>query len=83
MFCLLLYKGSGEKSIGMPHFHEALKRVQPSCLRSSIGLTDYKPISWEQIGGLDDVKLKLKQVLNLLSFHFWTYKMYFVSCFHF
>lgn len=53
------------KAMEMHHFYEALKKVQPSCLRSSIGLTDYKPITWEQIGGLDDVKLKLKQVFNL------------------
>ncbi|XP_041917553.1 spermatogenesis-associated protein 5-like protein 1 [Alosa sapidissima] len=52
------------KAIEMQHFHEALKTVQPSCLRSSIGLTDYKPITWEQIGGLDDVKLKLKQSIE-------------------
>lgn len=46
----------------MQHFLRALRHVQPSCLRSSIGATDFKPISWEQIGGLEDVKLKLKQV---------------------
>ncbi|XP_028811924.1 ATPase family gene 2 protein homolog B [Denticeps clupeoides] len=51
----------GEKRIEMHHFHEALKRVQPSCLRSSIGLTDYRPVSWDKIGGLEDVKLKIKQ----------------------
>ncbi|KAL2088904.1 hypothetical protein ACEWY4_015803 [Coilia grayii] len=57
-------EGSDGKAIEMHHFHEALKRVQPSCLRSSIGLTDYKPVSWEQIGGLADVKLKLKQSIE-------------------
>ncbi|XP_063044429.1 spermatogenesis-associated protein 5-like protein 1 [Engraulis encrasicolus] len=57
-------EGCDGKAIEMQHFHEALKRVQPSCLRSSIGLTDYKPVTWEQIGGLDDVKLKLKQSIE-------------------
>ena len=43
-------------------FLEAFKKIQPSSLRSVIGLTDIKPVGWEQIGGLEDVKLKLKQV---------------------
>lgn len=47
----------------MKHFYEALKAVGPSCLRSSLGRTDLTPVSWEQIGGLDDVKLKLIQVV--------------------
>ncbi|XP_012865422.1 PREDICTED: spermatogenesis-associated protein 5-like protein 1 [Dipodomys ordii] len=42
-------------------FLEAFKMIQPSSYRSVIGLTDIKPVSWEQIGGLEDVKLKLKQ----------------------
>lgn len=55
---------SQSQKIDMKHFLEALKKVQPSCLRSSIGLTDFKPISWDQIGGLEDVKLKLKQSIE-------------------
>lgn len=43
-------------------FLDALKKIQPSSFRSSIGLMDIKPVAWEQIGGLEDVKLKLKQV---------------------
>lgn len=46
----------------MSHFHEALKLVRPSCLRSSVGRTELSPVSWEQIGGLDEVKVKLRQV---------------------
>ena len=46
----------------MSHFQQALKTVLPSCLRSSLGRTDLSPVSWEQIGGLQDVKLKLIQV---------------------
>lgn len=51
----------------MKHFHEALKSVRPSCLRSSMGRTELSPVTWEQIGGLDDVKLKLRQVANWVA----------------
>lgn len=62
--CLVVgcMQGSGEQAVGMKHFHEALKLVRPSCLRSSLGRTELSPVSWEQIGGLDEIKLKLKQV---------------------
>ncbi|XP_023669804.2 ATPase family gene 2 protein homolog B [Paramormyrops kingsleyae] len=57
-------QGADSYSIDMQHFLEALKKVQPSCLRSSIGLTEFKPLSWDQIGGLEDVKLKMKQSIE-------------------
>ncbi|XP_044041362.1 spermatogenesis-associated protein 5-like protein 1 isoform X1 [Siniperca chuatsi] len=57
-------KGSGEQAVGMKHFQEALKSVRPSCLRSSLGRTELSPMSWEQIGGLDEVKLKLRQSIE-------------------
>ncbi|XP_026176200.1 ATPase family gene 2 protein homolog B [Mastacembelus armatus] len=57
-------QGSGEQVVGMKHFQEALKSVSPSCLRSSLGRTDLSPVSWEQIGGLDEVKLKLRQSIE-------------------
>lgn len=60
----LCLQGSGEKLVSMHHFQEALKVVRPSCLRSSLGRTELSPVSWEQIGGLDDVKLKLRQVFK-------------------
>eukprot|EP00066_Takifugu_rubripes_P019031 XP_011608297.1 PREDICTED: spermatogenesis-associated protein 5-like protein 1 [Takifugu rubripes] len=50
-----------EQTIGMKHFQEALKVVLPSCLRGSLGRTELSPVSWEQIGGLDEVKFKLRQ----------------------
>ena len=55
-------QGSGQQAVSVKHFHEALKSVRPSCLRGSLGRTDLSPVSWEQIGGLDEIKLKLKQV---------------------
>ncbi|KAM7405864.1 hypothetical protein PAMP_000283 [Pampus punctatissimus] len=57
-------KDSGEQAVSMKHFHEALKSVRPSCLRSSLGRTELSPVSWEQIGGLDEIKLKLRQSIE-------------------
>ncbi|XP_061889932.1 ATPase family gene 2 protein homolog B-like [Entelurus aequoreus] len=57
-------KGSGEQVVGMKHFLEALKLVQPSCLRSSLGRTDISPVTWDQIGGLEEIKLKLRQSIE-------------------
>ncbi|XP_008274290.1 ATPase family gene 2 protein homolog B [Stegastes partitus] len=57
-------KDSGEQAMGMKHFLEALKSVRPSCLRSSLGRTELSPVTWEQIGGLDEVKLKLRQSIE-------------------
>uniref|UniRef100_A0A3P9LJ51 Spermatogenesis associated 5-like 1 n=1 Tax=Oryzias latipes TaxID=8090 RepID=A0A3P9LJ51_ORYLA len=57
-------KGSAEQKVVMRHFEEALKVVSPSCLRSSLGRTDLPRVLWEHIGGLDEVKLKLKQSIE-------------------
>ncbi|XP_068266350.1 uncharacterized protein [Nyctibius grandis] len=54
-------KDSTEMVINIADFQEAFKKIQPSSFRSAIGLTECKPVTWEQIGGLEDVKLKLKQ----------------------
>lgn len=62
---LVVLQSLGEQTIGMKHFQEALKVVLPSCLRSSLGRTELSPVSWDQIGGLDEVKLKLQQVMNI------------------
>lgn len=50
--------------INMADFQEAFKKIQPSSFRSAVGLTECKPVTWEQIGGLEDVKLKLKQSIE-------------------
>ncbi|XP_031162233.1 spermatogenesis-associated protein 5-like protein 1 isoform X1 [Sander lucioperca] len=57
-------KSLGEQALGMKHFQEALKAVRPSCLRSSLGRTELASVSWEQIGGLEEVKLKLRQSIE-------------------
>ncbi|XP_008942367.1 PREDICTED: spermatogenesis-associated protein 5-like protein 1, partial [Merops nubicus] len=55
---------SAETVINTADFQEAFKKIQPSSFRSAIGLTECKPVTWEQIGGLEDVKLKLKQSIE-------------------
>ncbi|KAM9181791.1 ATPase family gene 2 protein homolog B [Mergus octosetaceus] len=55
---------STEMVINMANFQEAFKKIQPSSFRSVIGLKECKPVTWEQIGGLEDVKLKLKQCIE-------------------
>uniref|UniRef100_A0A8C7SHM5 AFG2 AAA ATPase homolog B n=1 Tax=Oncorhynchus mykiss TaxID=8022 RepID=A0A8C7SHM5_ONCMY len=51
-------------AITMEHFLSALKTVRPSCLRGSLGRTDLPAVSWEQIGGLEEVKVKLQQSIE-------------------
>ncbi|NXS30856.1 SPA5L protein, partial [Pomatostomus ruficeps] len=50
--------------INMGDFQEAFKKIQPSSFRSAVGLAECTPVTWEQIGGLEDVKLKLKQSIE-------------------
>lgn len=56
-----------ETMINMGDFQEAFKKIRPSSFRSAVGLTECKPVTWEQIGGLEDVKLKLKQVMYSIN----------------
>ncbi|XP_060780285.1 spermatogenesis-associated protein 5-like protein 1 isoform X2 [Neoarius graeffei] len=53
--------GVEDDKVRMEHFVKALRLVPPSCLRSSVGVAEFKPVSWEQIGGLEEVKNKLRQ----------------------
>ncbi|XP_075064050.1 ATPase family gene 2 protein homolog B isoform X2 [Mixophyes fleayi] len=46
------------------HFYEAFKKIRPASARSAIGQVEFKPIYWEQIGGLEDIKLLLKQSIK-------------------
>ncbi|KAM5235210.1 ATPase family gene 2 protein homolog B isoform 2-T2 [Ctenodactylus gundi] len=59
----LLHSGKNQDNpvIEETDFQEAFKKIQPSSLRSAIGLMDVKPLGWDQIGGLEGVKQKLKQ----------------------
>ncbi|XP_075860436.1 ATPase family gene 2 protein homolog B isoform X2 [Microcebus murinus] len=57
-------KNQDNPMIDETDFLESFKKIQPSSFRSVIGLMDIKPVGWEQIGGLEDVKLKLKQSIE-------------------
>ncbi|XP_032153455.1 spermatogenesis-associated protein 5-like protein 1 isoform X2 [Sapajus apella] len=57
-------KNQDNPMIDETDFLEAFKNIQPSSFRSVIGLMDIKPVDWEQIGGLEDVKLKLQQIFR-------------------
>ncbi|XP_053573426.1 ribosome biogenesis protein SPATA5L1 [Bombina bombina] len=46
------------------HFYEAFKKICPTSVRSSIGQVELKPIYWDQIGGLEDIKLQLQQSIE-------------------
>ncbi|XP_073424577.1 ATPase family gene 2 protein homolog B isoform X2 [Dendrobates tinctorius] len=46
------------------HFFEAFKKIQPTAARSAVGQVDFKPVSWDQIGGLEDIKLLLQQSIE-------------------
>ncbi|KAI5607839.1 spermatogenesis-associated protein 5-like protein 1 [Silurus asotus] len=47
--------------VRMEHFVKAMRMIAPSCLRSSVGVAEFTPVNWERIGGLEEVKLKLRQ----------------------
>uniref|UniRef100_F7D7X1 ATPase family gene 2 protein homolog B n=1 Tax=Ornithorhynchus anatinus TaxID=9258 RepID=F7D7X1_ORNAN len=59
----VLHRGrsSADPEVNMADFLEAFKKIRPSSFRSALGLVDFKPVHWDEIGGLEDVKLKLKQ----------------------
>nr|XP_028562244.1 spermatogenesis-associated protein 5-like protein 1 [Podarcis muralis] len=61
-----VFRASSESidTVHMSDFHEALKKIRPSSVRSGVGLADFRPVTWDQIGGLEDVKLKLKQSIE-------------------
>ncbi|HLG11910.1 MAG TPA: CDC48 family AAA ATPase [Dehalococcoidia bacterium] len=48
--------------VKMSDFLEALKEVEPSALREVF--TEIPDVSWEQVGGLDEAKQMLKQVIE-------------------
>ncbi|XP_033109540.1 spermatogenesis-associated protein 5-like protein 1 isoform X2 [Anneissia japonica] len=45
-------------------FQQALASITPSTQRQTTWKVDLRPVSWDEIGGLDDVKIKLKQDLE-------------------
>ena len=49
----------------MVHFLSALRTMGPSTQRGSDARIDVRPINWQKIGGLDHVKMKIKQVNSI------------------
>ena len=49
-------------SVNKQDFREALKEVQPSAMREV--LVEVPNVSWEDVGGLEDVKRKLKEAIE-------------------
>jgi transitional endoplasmic reticulum ATPase len=48
-----------ELEVGMENFFEALKEVEPSAIREVF--VEIPEVRWEDVGGLDDIKQKLKE----------------------
>jgi SpoVK/Ycf46/Vps4 family AAA+-type ATPase len=46
----------------MGDFLTAVRKICPSTQRGSDILVDYKPVLWDDIGGLEEVKVKIQQV---------------------
>jgi len=59
---LIFFKFQAVVQVTVKHFKTALHNIIPSTQRSSDMLVDYKPIKWQEIGGLEEVKIRLKQV---------------------
>lgn len=64
----------------MADFQLALCHIVPSMYRGLEGMVDFNSVSWEDIGGLQDVKQALKQVqLCFVMFNYF-YRVLVVSC---
>ena len=48
--------------VTMADFQLALCHIVPSTYRGLEGVVELRPVNWDDIGGLQDVKLALKQV---------------------
>ncbi|XP_072258518.1 ATPase family gene 2 protein homolog B [Pyxicephalus adspersus] len=59
-----VHQDNSDNQVTRTHFYEAIKKIRPSTARSAIGQVEFKPIHWEQIGGLEDVKRLLKQCIE-------------------
>ena len=50
----------------MVNFISALSRITPSLQRTASCITELEPVPWNAIGGLQEIKEKLKQVKLIL-----------------
>ncbi|XP_018424063.1 PREDICTED: spermatogenesis-associated protein 5-like protein 1 [Nanorana parkeri] len=61
---LQVNQDSQEHQVTRAHFYEAFKKIRPSTARSAIGKVEFRPVYWEKIGGLENVKVLLKQSIE-------------------
>lgn len=52
----------------LPDFMTALRFVRPSMRKGVECVVDVQPVDWNDIGGLEDVKMKIKQAKFSLLF---------------
>lgn len=57
--CILYWK---IQKVGMREMIGALSVVQPSLRKGVECVVDVQPVRWEDIGGLEQVKMKIRQV---------------------
>lgn len=61
--CCFFFQNDKEVTrVAMKHFKEAFGKIVPSTQRGSDALVDLKPVSWNDIGGLEKVKGQIMQV---------------------
>ncbi|CAG5121865.1 unnamed protein product, partial [Candidula unifasciata] len=53
-----------EPEVHMSHFVQALHTVRPSMKRGLDSVVEIKPVRWEDIGGLEDVKAEIRQAVE-------------------
>lgn len=64
----------------MADFQLALCHIVPSMYRGLEGMVEFNSVSWEDIGGLQDVKQALKQVQLCFFMFNYFYRVLVVSC---
>ncbi|XP_041365342.1 spermatogenesis-associated protein 5-like protein 1 [Gigantopelta aegis] len=55
--------------VTMSHFLTVFKTLRPSLQKDAVGLVSLQPVAWTDIGGLDDVKIKIKQAVEWPMLH--------------
>ena len=56
----------------MTHFMTVLKTFRPSLQKDAVGIVSLQPVLWSDIGGLDEVKMQIKQV-GSVGTHYYFY----------
>ena len=66
--------------VTLADFQLALCHIVPSMYRGLEGMVEFNSVSWEDIGGLQDVKQALKQVQLCFFMFNYFYRVLVVSC---